>query len=320
MFRRQNLLFNFQFSIFNFQFLFFLLVLFAGCQTSVPTITPPLREGFLPADDGAKLYFKIVGDGPRTAVVPLVLWNQARFAREVPPGLRVVFYDPRGRQKSDPWTDSTATLGQALQDLDAVRRFLREEKISLIGTSFYGTMVARYAMLHPEHVDRVVMVGAIGPRKGIDANPAAMQARLDAAALQRLQERRKAGLDEVEYCREFWRIYAPVYVGRPENAHMVEINCDDRNELPAVLFPRFGTLMASLGEWNWTDEAKKLKVPVMVVHGTNDLRIPLEAAHEWARAFAEPQLVVIDKGGHLPWYDDADILFPQVMQFLLKEN
>lgn len=291
-----------------------LVVLVTACLSGPSGIS---RSGYLRADDGALLYYRVVGDGPRTVVVPLVFWNQARFKKEVPPGLRVVFYDPRGRQKSDAWNSSTATLDQALRDLDAVRRVLGEDRISLIGTSFYGAMVARYAMLSPEHVDRIVMVGAMGPRFGMNADPGPMQERLDRPALERNETlRHTKKITEVEYCREFWRIYAPVYVGRPENAALLDVNCDDFNELPVMLFPGLAALVASMGQWDWTADAAKVTAPVLIVHGTNDLVVPISVAHEWARILPENELLVIDRGGHVPWYDDADLLFPQVMTFL----
>src|SRR5687767_4768471 len=85
-------------------------LLLCGCATttpSSPSVTAPPREGFITTPDGAKLRYRIVGSGDRTVIVPLIFWNVARFEKDAPAELRFLFYDPRGRQGSDPSTEAT---------------------------------------------------------------------------------------------------------------------------------------------------------------------------------------------------------------------
>jgi pimeloyl-ACP methyl ester carboxylesterase len=277
-------------------------------------------SGRLRMGDGTELYYRVIGDGARTVVVPLVYWNVERFASIAAPDLRFVFYDPRNRGQSVAADLATVGIGQQLDDLGAVvAHFAARGRASLVGTSLYGAIVARWAMLHPEWVDRVVMVGGMPPRgeivRGYD--PPERRRRVDAEAAKRLDEALRSGaIDARAHCAAWWPLFAPLYVGDPADAGTIAIPCDQPNEWPANLFPMLGALQASLAGYDWTVEAGRLDRPVLLVHGTNDLLVPLAAAEEWDRLLPDSRLLVLDGGGHLPWFDEPAKIFPPVGSFL----
>jgi proline iminopeptidase len=294
-------------------------LLAAGCVSQSPSgreFAAAAEDVTIIADDGLRLRGRVVGSGPLTAIVPLVDWNQARFLRLNAP-IRFVFYDPRNRGNSDRVSPESLSIDQDLRDLEAVRRHFGREKIALIGTSYYGGMVARYAMLHPDRVERLVMVGPIPPRSGIMTGYSPPQAaeRVDRGAVAALEQRRTS-LPSEEYCREWWALYAPLYVGRAEDAAKLHIRCELANEQPASLFPSLGAIMGSVGTFDWTEDARKVKAPALIIHGTNDLVVPMEGSREWERILPNAELRVLKGGGHVPWYDDADRIFPAVVGFL----
>jgi pimeloyl-ACP methyl ester carboxylesterase len=297
-------------------------LLVCGCATTPPASSPPVAsvpsEGFITTSDGAKLRYRIVGSGDRTVIVPLVFWNVARFEKEAAKDLRFIFYDPRGRQGSDPSTEATANVEQFFSDLETVQKFSGADRVSLIGTSVYGALAARYAMLHPDRVDRLVMVSAAAPTLALFATyyPSEERARrLDPEAEKRLRER-AASMPGEEHCREWWDLHAGLYVGSSTNAHLLERNCQYENEWPSVLFPRFRPFMRSLGNYDWTEDARKLQTPTLILHGTNDLIISMASSRAWARAIKNSRLLQLQRAGHVPWYEVPDDIFPAVMTFL----
>lgn len=46
-----------------------------------------------------------------------------------------------------------------VRDLEAVRHHFQLERVSLLGHSYLGIVVALYAMKHPDRVNRVVQIG-----------------------------------------------------------------------------------------------------------------------------------------------------------------
>ena len=283
-----------------------------NCATTQPPNLPTTGEFTTP--DGVRVHYRIVGKGPHTVLVPLVFWNVPRFER-APASLRFVFYDPRGRGRSAAVAASDASVTHDLTDLEAVRRHVGAEKVSLIGTSMYGALVARYAMLHPERVRKLVMVGAAAMYSDAPkADQAEQGKRIDVQKLVALNAR-QASMPPEQYCSEWWNVMAPLYVGRTENAAMLERLCDLPNEQPAKLFPHLGAVLGSLGTYDWREEAKKISAPALVIH----LVVPIAIAREWDALLPNDELWVLENGGHVPWYEDADVLFPRIFEFLTGE-
>ncbi|TLQ43149.1 alpha/beta hydrolase [Streptomyces marianii] len=56
------------------------------------------------------------------------------------------------------------TTFNAAQDLEQLRRATRERQISFIGFSYGSLLGATYANLHPDHLDAMVLDGAVDPR------------------------------------------------------------------------------------------------------------------------------------------------------------
>ena len=53
-------------------------------------------EAYVTTDDGVRLYYRVVGDGPETVIVPLASYHR-RTLDPLARGRRLVLYDPRGR-------------------------------------------------------------------------------------------------------------------------------------------------------------------------------------------------------------------------------
>lgn len=121
------------------------------------------EESYVTTPDGVRLYVRVAGIGPDTVIVPAAAWL-ARDLGPLVPGRTLIFFDPRGRGASDAVLD-TARLGLELEigDIDFVREQFGIERMSLIGWSYLGAVVALYATEHPEHVKRVVQVGPMAP-------------------------------------------------------------------------------------------------------------------------------------------------------------
>lgn len=290
-----------------------LVLLAAGCSSSrTPT------EGDITTPDGLKLHYRVVGKGPRTVIVPLIFWNVPRF-EHAPATLRFVFYDPRGRARSEAVPPSRASVQQDIDDLETVRRTMNADQVALIGTSYYGAMVARYAMLHPEHVTRIVMVGPGSIRRDapqdVDTAERARRVPQDAA---RALDARRSTLTAERYCEEWWSLHAPLYVGRAENSSRVERNCHLPNEQPQNFFPHMGAVIGSLGTFDWREEARRVTMPVLILHGARDLVSPISTGREWAAALPNARLTELAEGGHLPWYEDDDEVFGHVFRFLAE--
>lgn len=131
---------------------------------SLAVAQDPVREGYVSTADGVRLYYREVGSGDPVLVVPFATW----LARDLEPlaqKRRVIFYDMRGRGRSELVRDS-ARIGMEhdVADLEAVRLHFKLDRMQLLGYSYLGAMVVLYTAKHPQHVERVVQVGPVPPR------------------------------------------------------------------------------------------------------------------------------------------------------------
>ena len=194
-------------------------------------------QGYLTTSDGVRLFFQVLGNGPKPVVIPNGIYLLDDFKR-LADGRTIIAYDLRNRGLSDPVSDTQRlTLGihHDVDDLDAVRRHFGIDLVDLIGHSYVGLTIILYAMKHPAHVNRIVQIGPSQPNAGTqypahltgaDATLAEVGARL---AQLRKQPRTP---DPVEFCKKFWEILRVIYVADPADAHRINWGrCDLPNEL-----------------------------------------------------------------------------------------
>jgi pimeloyl-ACP methyl ester carboxylesterase len=200
-----------------------------------------------------------------------------------------------------------------------VRTHFRIGRMSLIGWSYLGAMVAHYALRHPEHVTLLVQVDPIPPRRDpyTAQDNAERRRRADDAAYERLQAMQREGLpqkDPVAYCRASNGFYGPLQFADPRAyARQKADPCVYRTEWPDNLMLVFAK--APFGQpYDWRREIARLRVPTLIVHGDKD-PIPLAGSREWA-ARPNARLLVIPDAGHPPFIERPDLFFPAVDDFL----
>src|ERR1700753_3832218 len=122
-------------------------------------------EGFVFVRRGLHLYYRVLGEGAETVVIPNANWL-AEALLPLAEGRRVILYDPRSRGRASTVTDRRH-LGreQDVRDLEAVRRYFGLERMALVGTSYHAAITALYAMESAERVDRMLLVCPITPRQ-----------------------------------------------------------------------------------------------------------------------------------------------------------
>ena len=281
-----------------------------------------VSEGYVTVEDGLRLYYRTVGNGPETVVIPGALYLASEF-EPLARGRRLVFYDMRNRGRSDAVADpSQLGMQFELRDLEAIRQHLHVERMALIGWSYLGGVVTLYAHDHPERVTRLIQIGPIPPRRNPYMDQVLpLDARVDPAGIKRIEEMRQAGLpdsDPVAFCRSYWKVYPARYVGDPSAIARIHMPCELPNEWVDNFYKHFDHLLRAFGEWDWRSAAASVKVPTLVMHGREDF-LPLEGAREWAAAFPNARLLVILGVGHFPWAERPETFFSAAERFLAGE-
>lgn len=286
-------------------------------------MSPVIEEGRLVVGEGLGLYYRVLGDGPQKVIIPAGFLLEDALA-DLSAGRTLVFYDMRDRGRSDSVPD-TARIGiqQDIDDLEAVRAHFGYPRVSLIGWSYLGAMVAMYTIQHAERVERLVQIGPIAPRSNPPYLQAAMQSYMEAvsaAGLERLELLTASGVKENEperFYREFWTVHKPALFGDTTKMSLYEMPPSNlANEWLHDLEAHFAAKISSFGDYDLREAVSKLDLPVLIIHGTRDRNAPFEGGREWATAWANGRLLVVDGSAHMPFVEQPDLVLSAIDEFL----
>lgn len=293
-----------------------------GCaDTRSGDAAPVVEDAYATMDDGVRLSYRAHGppSAAQTVVAPMAIYLEDALAPLAGPNRRMVFYDPRNRGRSDRGPLEVISLDRQMRDLDALRAHLGVDSMALIGFSGLGMEMAAYAIRHPGRVTRLVQAAPVPPAAAImrAAGGDRRATRMDTAALNALDARFDRGefqTDPATFCRQRNALTLPGSLHDLRQRERVPDVCVHENEWPVHLWPYFGRLLGSHGDYDWRDELPSLTIPRLVIHGTED-GIPMAGAEAWAR-HPNARLVVLDEASHMLFIDRPTIFLRLVDEFL----
>ncbi|HXV40893.1 MAG TPA: alpha/beta hydrolase [Steroidobacteraceae bacterium] len=280
---------------------------------------PDRLEGQVTTDDGVRLHYTESGTGAQVVVIPLGFYLEPYLLEHLARRHRVIMYDPRNRGRSQAAPLSTISLDRQLRDLENLRESLRLDRFALIGWSGMGMEMAAYAIRHPERVSRLIQISPVPPAAAImrDAGDA-RAVRIDPAAQAALDARQKAGefsADPARYCRLDNEISMPSNFADASLARNVVDVCIHDNEHPVNLWPYFGALLSSFGDYDLREPLRRLETPRLVIHGRED-GIPLAGARAWTAGYGPSRLLVVSPAGHFPFIERRAVVLAAIDEFL----
>jgi len=298
-------------------------VLLAAPRTATAQPVPD-SSGYITSADGARLYYAIYGHGRDTVLIPggLFLAQHLSVLRE---DLTLVFYDPRGRGRSDWIADpKRLTMGDELRDLDAVRAGLGISRAALIGFSYLGLVSAVYAADNPTRITRMALMGPMAPDEQTASRyaPPEGKRRTDSATAK--FARTRAAADTTDFaaeCRRWYDAFAPVYVGDPGAAAEVTTEfCVNENESPNRFLWRLAQTTRSLPRrWDYSKKAVAIRAPTLVIQGDRDFAVSPDGARRWAELIPDARLIMLSGAGHLTHIERNDRVIPALARFLRGE-
>jgi len=265
---------------------------------------PQSRErGFATSVDGTRIAWRRYGEAGRS-IVFVPTWNlvDARVVgyqvAALEPLATVVTYDPRGSGESDrPASGYDFPLHAA--DALAVIGATGVEDAAVVNAS-RGLNAA--VLLAAEHPQRVTRLAAVAPYMRLEPDPEPP----DPARLERW--------------RDDWPGFIVPFMHavftEPNSAQlieeMVDIGLDASPEVVA----------AQELELDWVTPARLLghiECPTLIVHGEDDVPVPLETARAVAGELPNTRLVLIPGGGHRPDIRSPELVNPILLEFLLEK-
>ncbi len=197
-------------------------------------------------------------------------------------------------------------IDQLLAVLDAIGA----ERASFTGESLGGWVTARFAQLHPERVERIVL-NTMG---GTMANPKVME-RLYTLSIEAAKdpswERVKARLE--------WLMADPTMV--TDDLIRTRQAIFEQPEWPAACEANMALQNPEIRRRNMLTDADlaAIAAPALVLWTTKDPSGPIDEARRIAALIPNARLAVMDNCGHWPQYEDAATFNRIHLDFLLGE-
>jgi proline iminopeptidase len=303
----------------------------AGIPPEVRPSPPPVAEGTLAGADGVRIFYRKVGAGG-----PLVVYlhggpgsnfrGNGTDMDALAQGRTLVMYDQRGGGRSEIVTDpALLTARHHVRDLEAIRQNLGAERMTLVGLSWGSGLAALYASEHPARVSRLLFISPISPTRALfDQRLTKLRSLLGPAAAARQREIRERlpradDRETVELCREASDLVFRLYLARPTPAKLR--HAQERCDIPPAAIRNRPVVEAaalqSLGDWDFRPLLQGLKVPALVLEGTES-NVPLQGTREWANALSQGRLKLIPRAGHELFLDQPVAFLKAAEDFLAQ--
>jgi pimeloyl-ACP methyl ester carboxylesterase len=270
-------------------------------------------ETFYAQSGDVSIAYQLVGDGPFDVVyVPGFVshvelrWTVPSFAeglRELASFSRLILFDKRGTGMSDR-VAGAPTLETRMDDLRAVMDAVGSRRAALFGVSEGAPMSLLFAATYPERTAALVLRSGFprtlwAPdypwgrteeqyRQDLEGQLRIYRPRIEAQALVRslaswTEEDLPAIVDYLRWSASPGALEALVVMNR---------EIDVRHVLPAI------------------------RVPTLILHGTEDTVVPIDAARWMAKHVPGAKLVEVSAGGHLHFARDSPAVHAAVRRFL----
>ncbi len=107
-----------------------------------------------------KLDYVIEGVGKPCLVIGSSIYYPRTFSQELRKHLRMTFVDLPWFAKKTDIIPQAYSLEELVADIERIRQKLNLDHFILVGHSIHGSVAFEYAKRHPEHVSRLVLIGA----------------------------------------------------------------------------------------------------------------------------------------------------------------
>ena len=236
-----------------------------------------------------------------------MLSNLSRFAK-------LVYFDRRADTLSAKKLHGPASIDEMADDIDALRKTLGVDQVTLLGHSFGATIVLNYALRHPDNVKRLILVSAAASVE----NPSEGEKRI-LKTLSSFEMKAYSSTEGVKGaanpCERVRMRYSVLY---PHYFHKLTPYEFDRG-MYTVYFDALSKRVALASDDGGADvrsQLGKIRVPTLVVAGRHDLETTPDQASELATGLPNSKLVMLEHSGHFPFFEENYLFTEWVHQFL----
>ena len=293
----------------------------------IPVFTLLAASAFSQIDDfegkkrinGTNLYFSVKGKGEYLLVIhggPG--FNHSYFKPHLKPlenNFKVVYYDQRACGHSSIPAPDSISLKFLVDDIEAIRKVLKTEKINILAHSWGVVLAIRYAMKYSGRINKMILSDPVMLSREYDQEAAAVvqknSTKEDSVARAKILS--DGNLDTKDYEELFLLSFRPSAF-KKDNVAKINLNLPDN--FGAASNALFASLMKDPSmNANLYDSLSSLQFPVKIIHGQADV-IPLSSIERLKQELPNVKIEVFKKSGHFPFVEEPVLYNERVTAFL----
>jgi 3-oxoadipate enol-lactonase len=241
-----------------------------------------------------ELDYRCLGEGPPLLMIMGLSgtydhWHE-RFLEPIARERTVIIYDHRGVGRSTR-VEAPFTIAELAGDALALLDALEFERADVLGFSMGGMVAQELALAAPERLRALVLASTLcGGDRSVSSRP---------EVIERLGRAMSSG-DREQALRTFWEINTaqPFTEDADAYAAFCAIAARKRVAVPVVMLQ-----MRAIYGHDTGARLAQLRAPTLVIHGEQDMLVPVANARVLAREIPDAALEILPGAGHLFFWE-----------------
>jgi proline iminopeptidase len=238
-------------------------------------------------------------------------------------GYRVVAFDQLGCGASDkPHDDSLWSITRYVEEVETVRATLGLGQVHLVGQSWGGWLSIEYGVTYPQNLKTVVLENTCGDMPHLIGELERHRAALGPETVAMMQRHEAEGtLDHPEYQAAITILNYRHVCRLPEYPAPVKRSLNDWNMevYGRMQGPNEFLYTGNLKDWNRIGDMHRIACPVLITVGQHDELTPA-CALKMKNALPDAELKVFPNSSHMPFFEEPDVFFPALLDFLRRHR
>jgi proline iminopeptidase len=229
--------------------------------------------------------------------------------------MTLAYYDRRADTLSTKAPHGFVTISEMADDIDALRRTLGYNRVTLLAHSLGGAIALDYALRYPTNVKRLILVGTSAVLED--------QRNVERRLLQTLTPEQLATYNANDSqgrstiaCEQVLNRYRALF---PAYFHKQLESRYQESSLYAAYFDALAKKLvfaSNEGPFDYRSKLSEITVPTLVIQGRFDSVTIMNQAVELAKGIPNSRLAVFRHSGHFPFIEENFMFTEWVRQFM----
>lgn len=228
---------------------------------------------------------------------------------------QMIFIDHRGCGRSKKTKASEYTLENNIEDIEALRKHLGLEKISILGTSYGGMVAQGYAIRYPKRVDKLILAVTAPSYRFLDEAKMHVHKHGNAKQKEIVKHLWNGTFKNPQHVAKYFSIMESLYSDKAKKKKVAVFSNLKTVWSHQALNQGFGGFMR---KYDFIPKLNKIICPTLVLAGQNDWICSPTQSKVIAKNIPNAKLKVFKNASHAIAVDAHDEYIKIIKKFLKK--